>query len=43
MFDQEYEDRMYEMNAAEDYKREAFGDPCPRHGVPPLRRGLPEL
>ena len=36
MFDPE-DDPMYDLNAREDYKREAYGDPCPKHGT--LRYG----
>ena len=25
-------DPMYDVNAAADYRREAYGAPCPRHG-----------
>jgi hypothetical protein len=26
-------DPMYDLLAAYDYRREAYGDPCPRHGT----------
>jgi hypothetical protein len=32
MFDDD-NDPFYDMNAAADYKREAYGDPCPAHGT----------
>lgn len=28
-FQQDHDDEMFELFAASDYKREAFGDPCP--------------
>lgn len=36
-YDQDADDREYEFNARYDYMREAYGDPCPTHGI--LRGG----